>query len=292
MDFAFAFCFVIWTCFALLLLRLWCFSDVPSLQPPDDLHKACVQWSSAFGLDPLFASLICGSSLNSSYRHLFLNLGIYHWFIASGSHLVLLMQFLKKMRITNLKILALLLFLYALTTSWQAPIVRALFLLLLSLFSEHNELQMTPQEKNLCSALLCLTLNPEWFLSLSLPLSWLCSLACERKAVPWKESLKISLFLLPLFYKWSALHVLYNTLLTPLFSLFLFPLSLVFFMTAPLARGISSWGNLMWEHVVSVLRILPGDTNPLLIGPSMETVWLYVFLLQFFLLTFEKSSDA
>ncbi len=278
---------VIWTCFIILFFRLWFFVDGPPLPSTNHLHSACVQWNTTFGLDPLFASLICGSALPIQYRQLFLSLGIYHWFIASGSHLILLMQFLKKIKITNLKFLTLLLFLYAITTSWQAPIVRALLLLLLSLFSEHNELQLTTQEKNLSASLLCLSLNPEWFLSLSLPLSWLCALACDRPSVLWKESLKISLFLLPLFYKWSALHVFYNILLTPLFSLFLFPLSLIFFLLAPLV----SWGNFMWAQVVTLLQTLPGDTNSLVFGSSLEIVWLYTFLLQFLLLIYEKSSN-
>lgn len=280
---------VIWTCFFLLFLRLWVFPNTYT-EPPDLLHSGCVQWASTFRLDALFSSLICGSSLPPHNRHLFLNLGIYHWFIASGSHLILLMQLLKKIKITRLKFLLPLLFLYAVTTSWQAPIVRALLLLLVSSLSDYHELQLTPQQKNLCSALLCLTINPQWFSSLSLPLSWLCAMACDRPSILWKESLKISLFLLPLFQKWSFLHVLYNTLLTPLFSLLLFPLSVIFFLITPVIPQSGPWGNTMWDMVLRFLQTLPGDSNTLLISHSLEMVWLYTFLLQFLLLIYERTA--
>ncbi len=265
-----------WLCLTLLLIRI----TVPGLQDFSlytwtPLHHACVEWSQSYHLAPVFAGLVCGASLPPQDQRLFLNLGIYHWLVASGGHLVFLQNILQKV-IKNKPTLLAVLFGYTLICNFQPPIARSLVGLALSLLSERVSLFMTRSQLITSTGALTLFLFPDWWTSFSFQLSWLAALALSVQKTLLRQALMISIVLFPLSQTWSLLHLIYNFLLTPLFAVFLFPMSVIFFILAP----VTSLGNLIWDGFFTLAHYLPQDANPLLFDSSNTVIWCYILSLQ------------
>jgi competence protein ComEC len=244
----------------------------------------CVQWSFQQQLSPIFAGLICGKSLPAAEQSLFLNLGIYHWLVASGGHLIFIQQILDWSRIKSSRFRFILLLVYTLICGFQAPILRAYMSLLLMYFSNQKGLFLTRQQRNLNAGLLCLCLFPEWLQSFSFQLSWIASLALDPKKSLAFQAFSISIFLWPLSLSWSPLHLIYNIVLTPLFSFFLFPMTIFFFLLAP----IFPFGNIFWQVICKALQLLPSESNGLVSPDSSTDVWVYIWTVQIILLVLEK----
>lgn len=255
-----------------------------SLWTPTSLHGACVAWSESYHLAPVFAGLVCGASLPSLDQKLFLNLGIYHWLVASGGHLVFLQNLLQRV-VKNKAALITVLLGYALVCNFQPPIARSLVGLALSLLSDRASLFMTRSQLITSSGALTLFLFPDWWTSFSFQLSWLAALALSVQTTVFRQALMISFVLFPLSQSWSFLHLIYNFILTPLFAVFLFPVSVIFFVLAP----FTSLGNLIWEGFFFIARGLPQDINPLVFESSTTTIWCYLLSLQTLHFVFERS---
>jgi hypothetical protein len=277
---------VVWFLFVFFFLRVLVYSgsswDLHSLST----QSYCVQWANHYQLMPVFAGLICGQPLPSSERSLFLNLGIYHWLVASGGHLLFIQLVLEKGGVKKNWVRSTVLLAYTMVCGFQAPILRAYTSLILDLFSKKQGLFLTRQQRNLNSGLFCLCLFPDWFGSFSFQLSWIASLAIQPKRSAAFQALNVSLFLWPLCQSWSFLHLIYNILLTPIFSLFLFPMTLFFFLLAPLLP----FGNFFWQIFYKIFEHLPGEIVEIERFESSILVWIYIFSLQTVLLIYERFS--
>lgn len=279
---------MLWFIYAALFLRILFFDrfDVTSLFP-STFHEACGTWTFIHRLHPVFSGLLCGSDLPAALKSLFLQLGIYHWFVASGGHLVFLQAFLQRLHVRHFSLTMALLFAFSMTCGMQPPIVRAFMGILLARLSLRWALFLRSHQITLLAGLASLLVFPKWYTSFSFQLSWLVALALPWSSKHFLQSLWVSILLIPLSFHWSFLHLLYNIVLTPLFSVLLFPLSIFFFAIAP-------WtliGNSMWEFVVFCCQYLPKDHNPLSLPPPL-LCWVYILSIHCAHLIFQKSQHA
>ncbi len=279
---------MLWIIFAALFLRILFFDriDVAPLFP-STFHDACGTWTFIHKLHPIFSGLLCGSELPASLKSLFIQLGVFHWFVASGGHLVFLQAFLHRIHVRHFTLSMALLLAFSMTCGLQPPIVRAFMGILLARLSMRWALFLRPQQITMLAGLASLVFFPQWYTSFSFQLSWLVALALPWSSKHTLQSLWVSVLLIPLSSQWSFLHLLYNIVLTPLFSVVLFPLSILFFALAP-------WtllGNSMWEFVIWCCQYLPKDHNPLSL-PSPLLCWVYILGIHCAHIVYQKSRHA
>ncbi len=267
---------MIWFALAAVYVRILFFNrfDV-SFWIPLTFHRACTNWAEIHLLHPVFSGLVCGEDLPLSLKTVFLPLGVYHWFVASGGHLVFLQLLLQKLPLKNSIFTFCLLMAFSLTCGLQPPIARALISLIIGKLSGRWSLFLKPHQITWLAGLWSLALFPQWYTSFSFQLSWLVALALPWSSKHSLQSLWVSLLLVPISLHWSPLHLLYNIVLTPVFSLILFPLTLLGFALAPLTLI----GNHLWELVIVFCKWLPSDHNPLSL-PSPLVLWIYILALQ------------
>jgi predicted membrane metal-binding protein len=266
-----------WILFVLLHLRLLLLHNYDlALQPPVLFHSVCLSWVEEYRLHSVFSGLICGHALEPNEKNLFLNLGVYHWFVASGGHLIFLQTTIEMWLTKNKILIAILLFLYSLVCGFQPPMVRSLSSIGLSVFSSRFALFLNPTQICLNSGLLTLLLFPDWYNSFSLQLSWLTALALHQTKSESAKSFMVSIYLFPLSQTWSALHLFYNVLLTPLFSKLLFPMTFLFFLLAP----ITSFGSVLWTFLLKGAEVLPSQQVHFSLNSSPTLIWIYIGLLQ------------
>lgn len=266
-----------WILFLLVYLRLcfWQNHDL-ALQPPSFFQNSCLSWVKIYQLHSVFSGLICGQSLQPHEKNLFLNLGVYHWFVASGGHLIFLQTMIETWISKNKVIISSVLILYSLVCGFQPPMVRSLVSLGLAVLSNRFALFLTPTQICLNAGLATLLLFPSWYNSFSFQLSWLAALALQQFRSDAAKSLMVSLFLFPLSQTWSALHLLYNVFLTPLFSKILFPMTFLLFLIAPFTNG----GTLLWTFLLKMAEELPSQQVYFSPSSSPTLIWLYIGLLQ------------
>lgn len=271
---------MIWICLCTLFLRITLFQNL-DLGPylPLHLQQLCFSWVDSFRLNNIFAGLICGRSLPPTEKNIFLQLGIYHWVVASGGHLIFLQSSIEKIGLKNKKIVCLFLFTFAFICGFQPPIARSLLSLLIAQSSQRYSLFLTRNQTTLCAGLITLTLFPHWYLSMSFQLSWLTALALNNTSSNVVKCLSVSLILLPLSQTWSLLHLFYNIFFTPVFSHFIFPMTAIFFVIAPWTL----WGNQIWDWIYHFMSLLPAQSSSLEPTPGFF-IWSYLFSIQTFLL--------
>lgn len=200
----------------------------------------------------ILSALICGTSLKNLFdKRLFIEMGVYHFIVVSGSHLNLIEMIINKLSFGKIKktFLLAILFAYCLVTLFQAPVVRAFAALLL--ISANRSLRLFKSNSLLilfCS-LMILGLQPEWLRSLSFLLSWSCvlnvllagqltdwinhflpdrlkkNIFCFFISIGFQMLLYAVLFINPFYLSISAL-VSY-LVLTPLLGFIVFPLCLL-----------------------------------------------------------------
>lgn len=136
------------------------------------------------------SALVCGQNLDSFEKsNLYIQTGLIHLFVVSGSHLILMNVVLKKVFPTIeqksksalyfLAIRWLLLVLYACACELNPPVTRSLFSLLLA---DSLLLKTKYWPRSYClllAGLGSLIFHPTWILSLSLQMSWLAAIAIE-----------------------------------------------------------------------------------------------------------------
>jgi len=231
----------------------------------------CRGWLPTSEFNILNQALICGINLPASQaKQLFVDTGLIHLMVVSGSHLVfleLLLAFLP--RGGRLFFLAG----YCYLTGFQAPVVRAFFKRWLGPQLKER-LALTGLQIEAAAVLLVLMIYPEWLTSRSFLMSWMCGLAlCAPPLVPRFKyldlALKAYLFLLPFCWA-SPITVAWNTLLAPVVGLLLFPSGLV----AMVVHRLSPVNDLMWRAFLALLTIGPhGEPFESFIS-SANLVWL------------------
>lgn len=233
--------------------------------------KLCVDFLPASAWRPLYESLVCGVELPpSEARQLFIDTGLIHVMVVSGSHLVFLEMFLG-----FLSPLVRLSFLggYSFLVGFQAPVIRA--------FLRRAIGPMLVKQKGLTSlqieaatVLLALLIYPPWILSRSFLMSWMCGLAmCAPRL--WRThpnldlAVKCYLFLLP-FCAGSPLSILWNALLAPFVGILLFPASLLVVVVPPL-HGLT---DLLWTAFIALLKLGPQAPPWLTFFSARELCWM------------------
>lgn len=215
-------------------------------------HQTCLQFVPQKSDFPeIYQAMVCGKNLpqNLEFKFYLSQTSLIHLIVVSGSHLLFLSQILRKTFEILKKpkwsepIIGIVLFLFLLSTAWQAPAVRAFVSVLLGILSRKKFLFWSSTENSLYSLLLCLVLFPQWIQSLSLLLSTCCALALgmienfSNKKDPlneFKMNIRRSIgvyfvLLIPLapICIQSPLGIVFNIIFSPFLGLILFPLCLL-----------------------------------------------------------------
>lgn len=219
----------------------------------------------------LYSALICGTTLSPSHaKLLFVDTGLIHLMVVSGSHLVfleILLQFLPR------GIVQTVLALYCYLTGFQAPVVRA-FLRRMLARPLMRMSGMTLLQIEAATVLLALLLYPEWIVSRSFLMSWMCGLALAApRFFPERPhfdlALKAYLFLLPFCWA-SPVTVAWNTLLAPFVGIVLFPACILGIFISPLV--FLSDG--MWSVFLKILELGPKGEPWGIFLSSVKLCWL------------------
>jgi predicted membrane metal-binding protein len=254
-------------------------------------------------------AIVCGTAIHSpSLRNEFRDTGLIHLLVVSGSHLVcleLLLSFiLKHWKFKDLALLIVFV-LFALITSGQPPIMRAIASNLLGRGNKIWRLCWTRTQIALMSGFFTLPFCHGQSGSLSLLLSWSASLIlaelstspnersdpCLSRLIHWRNLALSALrlhslmyvFLLPLLLPLSAPHplsILSNWILGPVLGFVLFPISALGF----LAGGLNIAATICdraWAYALSAVGLaaeqVPPALKPIPFAPIYS--WLYVTLL-------------
>ena len=273
--------------FSLTLCLLWVFKDINLLNSlavvSHGTHEFCkshVGKSSDWW--PIYSALTCGSSFyDFDFFKTLKELGIVHLFVLSGAHIVFterLILFITKNR-THLFLSLLGL---TLLTGFKAPAVRALTHWCSKELNIRKELGWPRSLTAAITGLLCLGLNPDWWLGLSLPLSWVASLSFQFFPNSKLKSLALVYVLgLPLLSSLSVANpfsILVNIIFSPVFFSLHFPLSWLAGVITPLQSYVDSIWDLSF-HFFEILQVpLSFEIKPFLNTPYER--WAYVFTVQ------------
>lgn len=236
------------------------------------------------------ASLLCGEKVTDEDLKLQLSkTSLIHIFVVSGSHLLLIDEFLSILRIPFF-VRWLFLAAYSVLVGWQAPAVRALGALSTRRIFHSYRLYFPADLAVLLAGFMCLVLFPDWWTSLSFQMSWCASLGLALPRVlgrsslgPWQRALRaqafIYLVMLPTLWGWGSLHplgILINLLVAPLVSLALLPLALAT-VILPFSLPIFATSFHLFERLLVYLAepvLLPAGGSP-----GVVFLWGWIFSL-------------
>jgi hypothetical protein len=247
------------------------------------LHNSCLDLFHGETLSTWAGTLVCGESLDASaLRGSLVALNLYHFFVVSGSHLVLIDQVLRFLKCPKAISKALMLF-YTFVTDLQAPLVRALFFRWLAESSNSKAMQKSLRLQ-LQSLLLCVIFCPAWWDSLSLHLSFVAAL-CFSKFNPQKSAVALAPLLAPLGIPSLAGWCL-GQILVLFLELVILPLCLLSLFSVGLAQKINAWlGHL--EFLFALVQKNIGEPQVLGLLFTKNQLWFYSLALWFLLYYFE-----
>jgi hypothetical protein len=295
---------------ALSLLRAPDLSPlVRSLAAP--VHGVCLTWAQPdTPLRGLYQSLACGApfDVNSEIDAVLRQSGIFHWFVVSGFHLLLVLKMYRSLSSmgplrslppwTHPAVIGLVVLFFGAS----APLLRVVVGRVASHRLDRWDLHWPPSAEVATGGLLTLIFFPGLWLSYSLALSWLAALAltAARSSTLWstdrffRSTLQpaawVFLLMMPVFAGWSGTHplsILVNASLGFFFAAVLFPLSCL----AAFVPGVWTVADPIWFGVFKVLSVATTETSAWTVhGPPMNIagLWLYLFGLQWALLWFER----
>jgi len=206
-------------------------------------HSICLQSLPPSTYSNTLEALVCAEPLKDPVqKEIFIQSGLYHVIVVSGSHLIFFCFFLElllesmtrnRKGIFAQTLILFTLFIYTLACNLEPPLIRACFSYLLGLIGNRLRLNYNSVVSLLISVLLCLVFEPSWILSRSLLLSSIASLSLiltKKNQNPFLKQLLIYLTLAPALWGWGNLHpltILTNIFLAPLISLTLLPMALI-----------------------------------------------------------------
>lgn len=171
-----------------------------TLEPTSQvLHQWCNSWFDP-KLDPknLTVSFICGKKVTDSNQKILLQKsGLYHAIVVSGGHFIFLESILKRCGLPHF-IRLFILWIYYLMTGLQAPGLRCLVQMGVSLLGNRMNFKMNAITLGFYSGMLCLSINYQLWQSLSFWLSFAVSLALAIAAELQTAKDRVTPFLLPL----------------------------------------------------------------------------------------------
>lgn len=263
-----------------IALSPWIIGRTPLTRTSFWLNDRCVQQFSSPTTPELThqlgAALICGRSLpRGSLRSLFIDLGLYHVLVVSGSHLALLTTTLMFLFSPSSKIVLPLLGIYSLATGLQAPVLRALFEWSLRAPGKPSWI---PQ---VLAVVLCLVFQPDWVNSRSLFLSAIARQCLVPGSNPFRTAVKIQFFLWPLLWDLqnpTVLSLVASTSLAFLIELVLFPILAFSFLFPFLTFETLLQVLVTWLQEIQTLFAGARIALPLQPPKPIIIYWLLVFL--------------
>jgi ComEC/Rec2-related protein len=255
-----------WGCRHLLSLHQW-----------ESAQFLCKAWAPVSTYRDLYQAIVCGSPLSSpEWKQTFINSGLIHILVVSGSHLLFLDQIVARLNISSGLRLLLIHIPFTCVAGFQPPVMRAVV---------QRGLQQLPdlrlsscQVQALVTAFL-LVAAPSWTQSLSFQLSWMCGILLSlprltRWPVALETSTKIFIGLIPFSAALgliSPLSILTNWLIAPLIGGVLFPISALCFVMSWLSFLVDG----LWLVTVQVLNWLPmGQPTDLVIVAQSHLFWI------------------
>lgn len=219
---------------------------------------------------PLYSAFVCGVDLPAgSAKQLFVDTGLIHLMVVSGSHLIfferLLVWLPAPLRLGILGV-------YCWLTDFGAPVVRAFTRRLCA--GALHDWGWSALQIEAAATVLVLSVYPPWLLSRSFLMSWLCAVALQAP-LPWPRwpelnlSLKCYLFLFP-FCAASPLSIGWNCLAGPLIGELLFPACLLAFA----CPWLTPLADLVWEALLWLLHSGPQAPPAVFWWPSHWLWWL------------------
>lgn len=246
------------------------------------LHDFCLNHAPSSPWQLYYQSLVCGAPFPANNFAVGLKRsGLIHLMVVSGGHLLLIENlfqrclFQKRLRVLVYAAL----FIYVLMTKGQPPAVRAFFAILISDLNKSLKLYWPQHHQVLTAGLLCLSLFPNWFSSLSFLLSWLASLGLSLTTNSLKSAL-VFIIMFPALLPLQAPHplsVLCNMIIAPLINLLLFPLTSLTFLVHWVTVLTDRLWELLFQFSLAAAQWLP----PLIpaTGITVTNLWIYLILI-------------
>jgi ComEC/Rec2-related protein len=242
----------------------------------------------------IYRALSCGINPNQNNNYFILKtLSLWHLLVVSGSHLVVL-DFILNFTFKNFTseknrfYLKLFVFIgFAFMTGLQAPLLRAIFQVLIAKINQFLKLNLSSSEIVLWSGVLCLIFFPYLCSSLSLQLSWMASLILSHFSNKNLLSLHtlIYIFILPVIATLQIPHpvsIFYNLIFGPLLSIVLFPMSLVL-IVLPCLSFITDH---FIDFLLFALNITANEFEPLsknsIIPNNNFLLWVFIIALNMY----------
>ena len=216
----------------------------------------------------LYSALVCGTPLHTGEeRRLFLDSGLIHILVVSGAHLMFLESLLGFLGArTRMVLLAA----YCWLTGFGAPVVKACARRVLE--SPSRRYGWSGLQTEAASVLICLIFVPEWLVSRSFLMSWICALTFLLPPLfRWKvldQALK-AFALLYMFCPSSPFTILWNVALAPLVGIVLFPASLLV-VVMPWFTGVVDGA---WFLFLEALRFGPKAPPEIWYLPTAPLLW-------------------
>lgn len=231
----------------------------------------------------LYRALVCGVSLPAGEeKQLFIDTGLIHLMVVSGSHLVFLESlFVFLPRTVQIGLLGT----YCFLTGFQPPVMRAFFRRLVAPAAS-THLGFTSLQVEALSVLCVLLLFPDWLFSRSFLMSWMCGLAlCSPAIWPTRPALDVAvksyLFMVPFCFA-MPVTVFWNTVLAPAVGVILFPACLL----ATVIHPLHAVADVFWLTFLNILKNGPqGAPSMIFIGSS--SLWPLPIVLHTFLMVME-----
>lgn len=254
-----------------------------------DIHHLCIALTPSSEFHQLYKAIVCGKKLGQNFQATSLKqLGLVHIVVISGAHLLFFSKLIKTLSLKKLsdKSTLPILFLLVCCSQFQMPALRAWIMILVSLLNKKLKLFNSPPFNLLLSIIFCLSINPQSYFQLSLPLSWLASIAIAVAKNSFSQSFLCYLLLTPILTNIQLNHpwvILVNSFLTPFLCLLLFPLSLLSFLFSPFTFFVDQ----VWQFIFYIHSELSPNLNTPEINYKFKSpmlIWLYPSFLNLLLI--------
>ncbi|MFN7730125.1 MAG: ComEC/Rec2 family competence protein [Bdellovibrio sp.] len=239
------------------------------------MHEICLIKLSSSAHYDVNAALFCGKSPTShELRLLYIESGLFHLLVVSGSHLTFLEMALRKIlgaRLAKVLIPPVLL-VFAFMSNWQPPVVRAFFEWAMRPALRSRQSRQSTERRVLESWLWCLALQPQWILSSSLHLSVAARIALVPKVKNEViRALVILIFLAPLLAGWTV-----SSPWLAVISLLLAPASLTLWFAIgvtelfyPAGWSVLTEMNRVWDLILLQVGTLVPSVQKLSLGTRL-----------------------
>lgn len=232
----------------------------PIVKPMNDW---CLVHAPASAHRDWYQAIVCGKNLPPSQeRTWFQQSGLIHIIVVSGSHLVFLDDLLKRIIgrgrwAAGFRWLVLLGF--SLASDLQPPIVRALSQRTWTWSIGKTQRHLPSFHVQFLAGISVLALFPSWWSSLSLLMSWVCSLALTLPLPSRNTLLRSTLIYLLMIPALLGIQlsqpgsILFNVAFGPLLGFVMFPVSLAAFVHPAIAY-VTDWA---WSGLFSIFALIP-----------------------------------